>query len=84
MLAEIGSLQGDPPPYHPALVAVPVVVAYGESTDERHRRSARWLAEHIDDAELVCLAGAGHGAPLTHPADLADLVRHAARRATLG
>jgi len=84
MIAEITSLQVPDLAYDPSLVSVPVVVSYGSATGPRHRRSAEWLAERIPDAELICVAGADHGAPLTHPAELADLVRHTARRATLG
>ena len=41
----------------------------------RHRESVAWLVEHTPGAELVEIAGAGHGAHLTHPDAFAAMVR---------
>ena len=46
----------------------------------RHRQSVAWLVEHTPGAELVEIAGAAHGAHLTHPDAFAALVRQALAR----
>jgi pimeloyl-ACP methyl ester carboxylesterase len=56
---------------------VPVVVAHGSASDERHRRSAEELAAAVPNSEQAVVEGAGHGAHLTHPGACADLVRRA-------
>jgi pimeloyl-ACP methyl ester carboxylesterase len=58
-------------------VTVPVVVAHGSESDERHRRSAEELAAELPHAEQAVVEGAQHGAHLTHPGACADLVRRA-------
>ncbi len=42
-----------------------------------------WLVEHTPGAELFEIAGAGHGAHLTHPDAFAAFVRAAVARAGL-
>jgi pimeloyl-ACP methyl ester carboxylesterase len=61
-------------------VAVPVLVAAGSDTSWWHARAARELAGALPHGELVELAGAGHGAHLTHPSAVAELSRRALRR----
>ncbi|MCB0996638.1 MAG: alpha/beta hydrolase [Acidimicrobiales bacterium] len=72
-MANAGSARDPSPP--PA--ALPIVIAYGERGQSHFRRGATALAAALPGAELSELAGAGHGAHLSHPDGLAGLVRHA-------
>lgn len=65
-------------PYDPARVEVPVLVAYGSETSAKHQRGARQLAATLPRGTLRTVAGSNHGGHLTHPAELAALIRHAA------
>lgn len=47
-------------------ITCPVVVGVGEKALEHHRRGAEWLANNLLDAQLVTIAGAGHGAHVSH------------------
>ncbi|MDQ2727912.1 MAG: alpha/beta hydrolase [Actinomycetota bacterium] len=62
-------------PWDPEAIEVPVVVAYGSGGSDHHRRSAPVLASELPRGRLVEVAGAGHGVHLSHPEQLADLVR---------
>ena len=62
-------------PFDPAAIKVPVVVAYGSEGREHHRRSAPSLASELPDGRLVEVPDAGHGVHLSHPEELAGLVR---------
>ena len=53
-------------------ISIPVLVLHGADTKPFWVRSARYVAEHVRDARLQAISGAGHAAPLTHPAALAD------------
>ena len=55
--------------------------ADGDRSAPRHRATVGWLAEHVPGAELVEIAGASHGAHLTHPDAFAAMVRSAVARA---
>jgi len=70
-------------PFDVTTLAVPVVCGRGENSAPRHRESVGWLVEHIPGAELVEIAGAGHGAHLSHPDAFAAMVRRAVTRADL-
>ena len=48
-------------------VRVPVVAGAGSVSPAAWRRPAEELVEHLSDAVLVEVAGAGHGAHLSHP-----------------
>jgi pimeloyl-ACP methyl ester carboxylesterase len=79
LVAEMRSVRPPaPPPVDPAAVTVPVVVARGSEARPHHRRAADELARALPRAELHTVAGAAHGAHLSHPAALADLVARAA------
>ncbi|MDQ6839262.1 MAG: alpha/beta hydrolase [Actinomycetota bacterium] len=62
-------------PFDAAIIEVPVVVACGSEGSAHHRRSAPALASELADGRLVQVDGAGHGVHLSHPEQLADLVR---------
>jgi pimeloyl-ACP methyl ester carboxylesterase len=53
-------------------ISIPVLVVHGAGTKPFWVRSARHVAEHVGDARIQAIPGAGHAAPLTHPAALAD------------
>jgi pimeloyl-ACP methyl ester carboxylesterase len=78
--AEISSL-GDGPVFDPAAVRVPVIVGRGGKSAIHQRRGARELAASLPLGELADVAEAAHGAHLTHPGEVADLIRRAAARA---
>lgn len=80
LVAELSALRRDPPPFDPATIRAPVVVGAGSKSPERNRRAARLLAALLPAGELAVVDGAGHGAHLTHPAELAALVRRATQR----
>ncbi len=77
--ADIASLQG-PAPYVALDLPVPVLSAAGADTTWWHLRAARELADTAPDGEHALVAGAEHGAHLTHPTAVAHLVRRAVDR----
>ena len=79
--ADIASLQG-PAPFRAVDLAVPVLAAAGSDTTWWHERATRELAETAPMGEHAVVAGAEHGAHLTHPTATAHLVQRAVGRAT--
>ena len=55
-------------------VKVPALVGYGTATSAEHREGARWLVEHLPEAELRASPDAGHFAPRTHPTEYAAFI----------
>lgn len=55
-------------------VAAPVVLGVGGETAGRHRRAVEEARELWRPRRIVEIPGAGHGAQLTHPEAVADLV----------
>jgi len=51
-----------------------VTIAIGAKAEQRHRVSAQRLVAELRRGRLVEFDGAGHGAHLTHPDQLAALV----------
>jgi pimeloyl-ACP methyl ester carboxylesterase len=80
LAAELRTLSSGPP-FDPELVRVPVLVGRGGRSRAHQRRSARELAASLPLGRMVEIAGASHGAHLTHPAEVAALVRRAAEPA---
>ena len=64
-------------------LSVPAVVAYGGRSDDAHQRAARELAVRLV-APLVRVEEAEHGAHLSHPDELAAVVRLAVGLAAVG
>lgn len=60
----------------------PVVLGVGTRTTDRHKRAVTHLADLINDAEVVEVEGADHGAHMTHPAAVAAMVDRAIARLT--
>jgi pimeloyl-ACP methyl ester carboxylesterase len=77
--AELAALKSAPP-FRAEQVRVPVLVGRGGQSVPHHRRSARELAASLPKGQLCEIEGASHGAHLSHPGELADLIRLAARR----
>ena len=63
--------------YDPGHISVPLVVGVGSESGERAQRVARMTAEQAQLGELHVVQGAGHGAPITHAAAIAQLIRRA-------
>lgn len=78
MVAEMASLAGEVPVFDAAAIRIPVLVGRGGQSRSHQRRSARELAATLPRGELVEIADAGHGAHLTHPGEVSDLIRRAA------
>ena len=77
LVTEMRALRDEPPPFEPAGVAVPVLLAQGSETAPHHLRAGGWLAATLPLASLHVIEGAGHGAHQSHPAELARLVASA-------
>lgn len=61
-------------------IAVPTTIVLGGESLDTDRRIFALLADTIPDAHRVVIPGAGHMSPLTHPAQVAAIVRdHMAR-----
>jgi pimeloyl-ACP methyl ester carboxylesterase len=79
--AELAAIRTDEAPFDVTTLAVPATFGRGERSATRHRDTVGWLGEHVPGAELVEIAGASHGAHLTHPDAFAAMVRSAMVRA---
>jgi pimeloyl-ACP methyl ester carboxylesterase len=77
---ELAAIRRDPPPFDPARIGVPVVVAWGSATLERHRRGSEWLASSVPHAVSRIVEGAGHDGHRTHSKEISELVLAAAGR----
>jgi pimeloyl-ACP methyl ester carboxylesterase len=49
-----------------------VLVLHGSNTKRFLAAGARHVADHVPDARVREIAGAGHASPLTHPEALAE------------
>lgn len=75
--AELRSLGGEPL-FDPFRIRVPVIVGRGGESRVHHRRASRELAAALPTGELAEIPDSGHGAHLSHPAEVADLIRRVA------
>ncbi len=75
--AEIDSLTRTPP-FDAGAVTIPVIVGRGGRSSALQRRAAGELATSLPHATLADIAEAGHGAHLSHPAEVAALLGRAA------
>lgn len=81
MVAELATVRTGEVPFELADIDVPVLAANGSEGVAHHARSARIVAEGVADGEHHLVEGTGHGIHLTHPAELAALIRHLVERA---
>jgi pimeloyl-ACP methyl ester carboxylesterase len=79
--AELTAIRLPHAPFDVTTLAVPATFGRGERSASRHRDTVAWLAAHAPGGELVEIAGAAHGAHLTHPDAFASMVRSAVARA---
>ncbi|HEY5098152.1 MAG TPA: alpha/beta hydrolase [Acidimicrobiales bacterium] len=79
--AELTAIRLPRAPFDVTTLAVPSTFGRGERSASRHRDTVAWLAANTPDGELVEIAGASHGAHLTHPDAFATMVRSAVARA---
>ena len=82
LVAELADLRRSTPAVDVARLEVPLVLGRGRRSIPHHRRSVDALVELVPHAQVVEIAGAAHGAHLTHPDAFADLVRLVAAAAT--
>jgi len=64
-----------PMPDDPAVlsaISAPVLVLHGSDATPLMTRSVRHVADHVPNATVQQIPGAGHAAPLTHPEALAE------------
>lgn len=81
LMAELMAIRLDTAPFDVTTMEIPALFGRGERSVPHHREGAAWLAEHTPGAELFDIAGAAHGAHLSHPDTFADFVRRAVERA---
>jgi pimeloyl-ACP methyl ester carboxylesterase len=65
-------------PWEPASITMPVIVGCGAEGLAHQRRGSAELAAALPHGELVEIDGCGHGAHLSHPSELAGLLRRVA------
>jgi len=66
-----------PAPDDPAVlgaISAPVLVLHGSDTKPFLAAGSRYVADHVPNATLREIPGAGHAAPLTHPEALAEAI----------
>ncbi len=71
---QLGEYQG-PTPDDPAVlgaISAPVLVLLGSDTKPYAIAAARHVADHVPNARIHQIPGAGHASPLTHPEALAE------------
>jgi pimeloyl-ACP methyl ester carboxylesterase len=59
-------------PWNPDNIHAKVLCGCGSEGRQHHQEGAKWLSEHLPNAELVTINGAGHSAPTTHPREFAQ------------
>lgn len=74
LLAELTSLRSGPVPFDVGALGMPSLFGRGERSVWHHRRGVEELHDAVPGSVLVEIAGAGHGAHLSHPGAFADLV----------
>lgn len=62
-------------------IQAPVVVVLGSDTKPFFTASARHVIDHVPNARIQEISGAGHAAPLTHPKALAEALTECFARA---
>jgi pimeloyl-ACP methyl ester carboxylesterase len=71
------AMESEDPAADPAVlgaISAPVMVVLGSKTKPFFITSARYVGDHVPNAQLRGVPGAGHAAPLTHPEALAEAV----------
>lgn len=85
LVADLRSMRGEAPPFDVTALDVPVVFGMGgPKTAPHHRRSVEWLGATVPGAVVYEIAGAQHGAHLSHPDHFASLTRLVVERSGTG
>jgi pimeloyl-ACP methyl ester carboxylesterase len=69
------AMESEDPAADPAVlgaISAPVMVLLGSDTKPFFNTSAKYVADHVPNARIREIPGAGHAAPLTHPEALAQ------------
>ncbi|MGO9029379.1 MAG: alpha/beta fold hydrolase [Acidimicrobiales bacterium] len=80
LVAELDAIRMAEAPFDVASLRLPATYGRGERSVPHHRAGVEWLTDHTPGAELVDIAGAAHGAHLSHPDGFAAFVRRAVDR----
>jgi pimeloyl-ACP methyl ester carboxylesterase len=81
LVADMHFMRGSQP-FEVMDLVVPVVFGMGgEGSQPHHRTTVAWLGSHVPGAESYEIAGAQHGAHLSHPDHFAAFVRRVLQRA---
>ncbi|MFB8379405.1 alpha/beta fold hydrolase [Streptomyces rubiginosohelvolus] len=75
LISEMTDPTVDLPRFDPMTFPVPTVVAAGSRSAPHHREVARRLAELLPHGRFAEIPGAGHASHVSHPKELAQLVR---------
>jgi pimeloyl-ACP methyl ester carboxylesterase len=75
LVAELAALRSGGEPFDLRKLQVPVVLGRGESSVPHHVRAVEEMAGLVDGARVVVIAGASHGAHVSHPEEFASFVR---------
>ncbi|MEU6994725.1 alpha/beta hydrolase [Streptomyces sp. NPDC046465] len=75
LISEMTDPTVDAPSFDPLTFPVPTVVAAGSRSAAHHREVAERLAELLPHGRFAEITGAGHAAHVSHPQELARLVR---------
>ncbi len=81
LVAELGAIRLETPPFDPTQLAVPAIFGRGGASLPHHRDAVAWLVAHVPGSAMIEIPGAAHGAHLTHPDAFADFARTAVTRA---
>ncbi len=83
LLADFRSIRGNPP-FDVLDLSVPAVFGMGgPGTAAHHRDTVAWLGAHVPGAAVYEIAGAQHGAHLSHPDNFAGFIRAVLVRAAV-
>jgi pimeloyl-ACP methyl ester carboxylesterase len=74
LVTELTTIRRLPAPFDPSRVEVPVLVAWGTESPERHKQGSDWLVSGLPHATKHVVAGAGHNAHRTHSKEIAAIV----------
>jgi pimeloyl-ACP methyl ester carboxylesterase len=74
LVADLSRLRYEPPPFDPANIQLPVLLARGSESHARHHRAASWLLKGLVNAKEVVVAGAGHTLHSSDPQKFAGLI----------
>lgn len=78
LLADLDPSLAIAAPFDPSRISVPCVLGYGTASPPWYDTAAKWLATRLPNAARQQVPGALHGAPLSQPDAVADLIRRAA------